>query len=1504
MPPTLSKEAKIALIAATVVASTFNALVCNHLNFNIILEKKILKPSNDDSLVTLLKAEASQLCLYSAIATVVSAERLTQTMDEQPAIIVLMNKILAIGERSSSESTFILGVTRTLVQISRLVDKLSDRSTGLSVVESLLMFAWSHLDHHMDSVRHLTAQLLATLVRYCANVDTPGDDTALNKLLSALKCLEPHRKSYFVSVTCAVQQLGARRVLRTWPALIPHVLQALASQHVQASATTTLETLLQHHAKTCSTEELYSTWVQAILSHVESQDLDSSVLNILENLLVTAVNIDRRLMDYISAGVSDMKCSLLLLSVTRKCGAEWRGAACYQVLHSAAIDADPQIRILSLSLVVESRKSTEQFTAEDLCFILHYLKYNINAQAPNFRQLTLSVMKKFIKRLEDSYKVIKRQKQSNIEEDKVAYYLRFVEDLRQQCFDSLLPGANYSRRCVALQLLVWTDRMELDGYTRTWKPEYVDKLLLHFEDSYENNKAFAMEVLCGCPIDIVKANKYSISIKLSDILAQASSLKPTDCVSAAYKLDYVRRKLPEYIIGDKQCDAADPVTYTLVSLLLESLRKELVVCEQSVVLAARHAPMYPLLHCIAKLCAAVEPNSISSDPQWTALISDIIETCMAVNAGVASVVNNSSPEGHLPMDMSGVVVTDDGNSGGVVLDDGRQVTAQMVLLCAWRSVKEVSLLLGLISSRLTISGEDSTPGTLTSQQLAHIGEHFTSLLAETKHRGAFEQAYVGFTKLLARLWRCRSPSLHSLPRSWLEELTRTIASGEKKGSLCATRRSAGLPFMIQALVTTELQVHGNPTCFQSCISTLLSLAGSSPCEESRCHALNIVRALFRNATLDDSVAPYVGGGLVLALNGFEGGSWAERNSSTLLFSALMVRVFGVTRSRDGDSLSVRNRMTGRIFFLRYPHLYDYMLEKLEEVSANAEKQVLRPSLYPILLLLARLYPSSLEGTVSNLKLVAFIPHVLSCGASSVLKTRQLAAKAMVPLISPEHYISHIHSMFSLLTPSISRNYCHGILLQLSRLLDARPEGLEHLDVVQGAVEGTLWILQQGISGTPCYLIVDEYVQVLNLMVWRFPTLLQQDTISKIQSYLDKLLFNTDKPSISSGRDVCLANAIYLYFILLNNNTTDLVYKGLQHDSYEVILSTLNYLLILHNDLNDNLCKFQQHLKLISQNTVLEKFKNNDKYINILCRVLKNNYLECQQKSLKILTLEGDTQKFIIEAKKNKKIKEKCIIQELFDCIQNEHENLTHVYLESLLNYVTNKLNDISSKAVLNVIRIVFEYSSSDNSENTRSTVVKFIEKNIDKLLSLDTKELSDEERFELKATLWSTIITLLEDDEESLRLRMSCAVTSQRGVTSRVLGAAAADTVRDVLEQDGDRDAMFVVVALLDFKSVVVTDDGNDECRVFDQNERYNIFLEETIWTNACADKIIHNTPKDIKPLHYVTSILNNNVYKNTFDKLCNENVVLFKKMVEGGNIVRSDALNPKIELFVKRLCT
>ncbi|CAG5023566.1 unnamed protein product [Parnassius apollo] len=185
---------------------------------------------------SLMENDSAKLSLYSAITTVVpTPELITMSVGPESALIKLTYNILAIGEKTSSDSTFTLSVTRTLVQISKTLSKTSDRNLGLQLVDCLLTFVWSHLEHYMDSVRHLTGQVLANIVRYCTELKKEGDDKALDRLFTALMSLDRSRKSYYVSLTSLTSELGASCILGRMPNAICDTIKALDIQAVQAS---------------------------------------------------------------------------------------------------------------------------------------------------------------------------------------------------------------------------------------------------------------------------------------------------------------------------------------------------------------------------------------------------------------------------------------------------------------------------------------------------------------------------------------------------------------------------------------------------------------------------------------------------------------------------------------------------------------------------------------------------------------------------------------------------------------------------------------------------------------------------------------------------------------------------------------------------------------------------------------------------------------------------------------------------------------------------------------------------------------------------------------------------------------------------------------------------------------------------------------------------------------------------------------------------------------------
>ncbi|XP_065591764.1 tRNA (32-2'-O)-methyltransferase regulator THADA-like [Cyrtonyx montezumae] len=423
------------------------------------------------------------------------------------------------------------------------------------------------------------------------------------------------------------------------------------------------------------------------------------------------------------------------------------------------------------------------------------------------------------------------------------------------------------------------------------------------------------------------------------------------------------------------------------------------------------------------------------------------------------------------------------------------VTAQMVLVCCWRSMKEVSLLLGTLCKLLpTQAASEPSDGLITIEQVKNIGDYFKHHLMQSRHRGAFELAYAGFVQLTETLSRCNSDSLRKMPEQWLSCVLEEIKSCDPSSTLCATRRSAGIPFYIQALLASEPK-KGKTDLLKMTIKELMSLAAplsEPPSVIPQVHALNILRALFRDTRLGENVMPYVADGIQAAILGFMSPIWAVRNSSTLLFSALITRIFGVKRGKDENSK--KNRMTGAEFFSRFPSLYPFLLKQLEAVAnilnSEAEELKIYPSLFLLLLILGKLYPSPMDGTYSALSMAPFVPFIIRCGQSPVYRSREMSGRALVPFVMinevPHTVLSLLKGLPDSTSLCIRQNSIHGTLLQVFYLLQSYLDSkhLGNSDFEQGlgdiitCIGSKLWLAKRP---NPCLVTRAAFLDVLVML---------------------------------------------------------------------------------------------------------------------------------------------------------------------------------------------------------------------------------------------------------------------------------------------------------------------------------------------------------------------------------------------------------------------------------------
>ncbi|XP_033219101.1 uncharacterized protein LOC117174281 isoform X3 [Belonocnema kinseyi] len=744
---------------------------------------------------------------------------------------------------------------------------------------------------------------------------------------------------------------------------------------------------------------------------------------------------------------------------------KWRNLLEYSILESCIKHRCPTIlRRASDSLIVLQR----QLMKEDM--ILECQKRSCNLH--NSCAEPSSIINERIARINVS----------------IESYDTFFSSLKDFCLNSLYPGAVHCRKHSALQiLLLMQEFLKHDIISGLWNHSRADRLVqCLFVDTYESNKEVAFKIIKYIQPKVMNLdNKGTVCEIIDTALELANNMRPIDSITASFMLKMaclspvIDHTLRNYIDPEGKFNSvAESTLLKMMLIIINRLKKPLELAKENIVLACSRHSLYGYIFCVRSLLNILDLRAIQDKDPWRKMITEIVYICFALSGIVSEVVNNSSPEGHLPMDLN---IQNNHCLNNVHTS---LVTSQMVLLCSWRTIKETSLLFGYLTSKCPLYISESYLGLLSEDQVITIGEHFVTSLCETKHRGAFEQAYVGFEQMCKQLWRSKEEGLQQLPLVWLHYLFLDI-SGLKNGNfkLCSTRRSAGVPFMVQAIVSSALQKNDNSnnSVFHSVMGILFGFCQlmdsetlfydiqcimynktifcqfKSVCDipysgyemtskdmkhdsnltEIKTHTLNILRALFKHSLLGDIVKEYISDGFKVAMRSYDGKSWAERNAATLLLGTLITRTFGVLRTKDHINLTVHNKMTGKAFFETHTGLLSLMLDKLYNFIKE-DNELINSNIQPILLIASRLYPGNASEDRAEFiwEVEKFIELISKSGTNRVYKTRELAARALVSLSTEDN----IYEIFQIVRKNIlishsNPNALHGYILQLHGIVN-------------------------------------------------------------------------------------------------------------------------------------------------------------------------------------------------------------------------------------------------------------------------------------------------------------------------------------------------------------------------------------------------------------------------------------------------------------------------------------
>lgn len=434
--------------------------------------------------------------------------------------------------------------------------------------------------------------------------------------------------------------------------------------------------------------------------------------------------------------------------------------------------------------------------------------------------------------------------------------------------------------------------------------------------------------------------------------------------------------------------------------------------------------------------------------------------------------------------------------------------------------------------------------------VSSAGDLLITTLTSLKHQGAAFAAHKSLQQLCILCYSTPSFQIMQLPSIWAEKVLHEISSVEivRDSTL---RRSTGYGLGFLSILRSEqvspkflfpnvlshiiklslpassvLKRQMNAHSLQS--NDLFVFHGKCPSitelfvsdegyeERSRIHALNILRLIILDAPLAGETREFIGDCIISSLIGYKDTSWAIRNSSTMCFAAIMLRVIDPDKNAETNLVGInekrtRNAATANELFRSYPSLARFLLVLIdEEIESSGYQQSIHPALFPLLLMIARLQPLCLQKVQPNDVgiLDAFIDPIINCLGHVHHKVRLVAARALAILCSSDSKTRDGSSRGAIIdkcvfrlsyfakTKEISHNLDHGILLALKHLLNFAPQSENYLqgDVYEAIIYYATWSRFTLASHPLCTAVALEiwYISYLKAEQLSFPTIPKQN----------------------------------------------------------------------------------------------------------------------------------------------------------------------------------------------------------------------------------------------------------------------------------------------------------------------------------------------------------------------------------------------------------------------------
>ncbi|XP_013405137.1 thyroid adenoma-associated protein homolog [Lingula anatina] len=521
----------------------------------------------------------SYACLCHGVLAVLTEDELLTLLGDEKCLLVdvLFAELETFCNRMSDATTKLI-VSRTLVLwTTRACSILASLPANMQlqfqgnyhVSDTLLQYVWTHWENPIDAVKHQSKVIFENCIKLhlLATKEDPRQSTFLVTLAEKLIHSNKHLKGKYASLSCLVEYVGTKALIKVEPNLCQDLLEVLSEQAMASHASELLEKLFIDHQMeldcAINVQEVkhlwLTTWVDPVLEglctgckQLKTQLIEYVLPKLLRaepycvQYVITTITKQKHQGDNSSQLGALMTClkrakSIGILKTSPEEQEKWNEVVPVFVLRAALCHSDDQVRLDALGLLCENPKTTETINSTDFELVKFFLPLNMNSQSPAFRQTMLAFLKRFLCRVKESgqvlYRTLKCKKMESSPATKILeLYKVFLHWLLDHIFSCLHPGAAFSRRTTALGALTILTEILSDQHK-------VQTLLECLVDTFEDNKRSALKVLSSLSTEQMGMQNQEKAVEiLTACLQLVYSTKPQDCTTAAYLMKLVLRQ--------------------------------------------------------------------------------------------------------------------------------------------------------------------------------------------------------------------------------------------------------------------------------------------------------------------------------------------------------------------------------------------------------------------------------------------------------------------------------------------------------------------------------------------------------------------------------------------------------------------------------------------------------------------------------------------------------------------------------------------------------------------------------------------------------------------------------------------------------------------------------------------------------------------------------------------------------------------------------------------------